>query len=206
LSLLHDISDANIQIIKIIQQYPEFCNLLDELRHQWRAEALIHFDIKWDNCLVSAAQSTPDRTRPLTIVDWELAGIGDPAWDVGAVFSAYLSFWLLTIPVTAETPPDRLLHLARYPLERMLPALRSFWGSYIRRMQLDAFAAEERLLRAVRYGAARLAQTSYEQMHTGPQLTGNVVCSLQLSLNILRQPREAVVHLLGIPLTSGSST
>ncbi|MEP6600704.1 MAG: phosphotransferase [Nitrospirota bacterium] len=201
LGILHDISGANIQVIKIVQQYSEFCDLLDDLRQDWRAEAFIHFDIKWDNCLVSSRSAAGRKTR-LTIIDWELAGAGDPSWDVGSVFAAYLSFWLLSIPVTGETPPDRFLQLARFPLERMQPALRSFWQSYVRRMGLDAITADERLLKAVKYGAARLAQASYEQMQTATQLIGNVVCSLQLSLNILRKPKDAVVHLLGLPLSS----
>lgn len=200
LGTLRDISGANLEVIKIIQQSPDLCRLLDELRQQWRVEALIHFDFKWDNCLVSSSRAEPAGKTRLKIVDWELAGLGDPAWDVGSVFAAYLGFWLFAIPVTGETPPDRFLHLTPYPLERMQPALRSFWRSYVRRLELDAIAADERLLRAVRYGAARLAQTSYEQMHMGQQLTANVVCSLQLSLNILQRPKDAVVHLLGIPL------
>lgn len=193
-----DISEANIQVTKIVQRYSEFCDLLDKLRQEWRAEAFIHFDFKWDNCLVSVSEG---RTT-LKMIDWELAGLGDPIWDVGSVFSAYLSFWLFFIPTTADTPPAQSLQLARYPLEKMQPALRSFWRSYVRGMKLDSMAAKRLLVRAVKYGAARLAQTSWEQMQTSPELTGNIVSSLQLSLNILKRPQEASCNLLGIPLLS----
>jgi len=136
----------------------------------------------------------------LKIVDWELARLGDPCWDVGSVFANYLSFWLFSIPITGEDPPDRFMDLARYPLERMQPAIRSFWQSYVRTMELDAATSDDWLLCAVKYGAARLVQTAYEQMQMSIHLTGNVVCLLQLSLNILQRPREAMVHLLGLPL------
>ena len=199
LRILRDVSSANIQVIKIMQQFAEFCELLDKLRQEWRTEALVHFDIKWDNCIISA-QSAAGRKNELKIVDWELAGMGDPCWDVGSVFNDYLSFWLLSIPITGETPPDHFLQLARYPLDRMQPAIRSFWESYVRRTELDRAASDEWLLRSVRYCAARLIQTAFEQMHMAMELTGNVVCFLQLSLNILRRPQEAIVHLLGIPL------
>jgi hypothetical protein len=196
--ILQGMSEANIQVIKIVQQYPEFCGLLDELRKGWKAEAFIHSDLKWDNCLLSVASGK----ITLKIVDWELAGLGDPSWDVGSILSAYLSFWLLFVPITTETHPSQSLRLARYPLERMQPALRAFWRSYVRGMQLDPVRAEQLLVRAVKYGAARLAQTSYEQMQASPQLIGNVVCSLQLSLNILKRPKEASRDLVGIPLLS----
>ena len=125
LSVFRNISNANIEVIKIIQQFSEFCELLDSLRREWRTEALIHYDIRWDNCLVSTPSATK-RKSGLKIVDWELAGVGDPCWDVGSVFNDYLSCWLLSIPITGETPPDRYPELARYPLNKMQPAIRSF--------------------------------------------------------------------------------
>ncbi len=125
--------------------------------------------------------------------------MGDPCWDVGAVFGGYLSFWLLSIPITGETPPDRFLELAQYPLEKMQPAIRSFWRAYVRRMDLDAAASNQWLLRASKYGAARLVQTAFEQMQHSMQLIGNVMCFLQLGLNIMQRPQEAAVQLLGIP-------
>jgi phosphotransferase family enzyme len=194
LRIFRDISSANIQAIKIIQQFTEFGELLDKLRLEWHPQTLIHFDIKGDNCLVCTGQRTT-----LKIVDWELAGVGDACWDVGSVFMDYLSCWLLSIPITGRTPPDQFPELARYPLSRMQPAMRSFWQSYVRTMGLDSATSDEWLLRAVRYSAARLLQTAYEQMQTSIQLTGNIVCFLQLSLNILRRPQVAIVHLLGIP-------
>jgi aminoglycoside phosphotransferase (APT) family kinase protein len=199
LRLLRDISSANIELIRIIQASQEFRQMLDELRQAWRADALIHNDIKWDNCLVYAPSDSKRRTR-VKIVDWEFADLGDPCWDVGAVFSNYLSFWLMSIPITGEDPPDRFLELAQYPLERMQPAIRAFWRAYARGMELDGASAEEWLLRTVKYGAAQLIQIGFEHMQRSAHLNGNLVCLLQLSLNIMQRPQEAIAHLLGIPL------
>lgn len=200
IGILRNSSEANLQVIRIIQGYPEFCDLLDGLRDEWQVEALVHSDLKWDNCLVLGGAAN----GIMKIVDWELAGLGDPVWDVGSIFSAYLTFWLLFVPISASMEPADSLQLARYPLETMQPALRSFWRTYARGMQLDSTSAERSLLLATKYAAARLAQTSYEQMYASPQLIGNVVGSLQLSLNILKHPRDASIHLLGIPPASDS--
>lgn len=197
--IFREFTSANIELIKIIQQFKEFCNLLDELRQDWKSETLIHGDIKWDNC-ITFSPSPSGRKTGLKIVDWELASWGDPCWDIGSIFSEYLSFWLLSIPVTGEAPPEHFAKLARYPLEKMQPALRTFWNSYTSQMKLDAAISGQWLLRAVRYGAARLVQTAIEQTQSSVQLTGNTICFLQLSLNILQRPHEAVVQLLGIPL------
>jgi hypothetical protein len=203
LAMIEEVSGANIHAIRIIQQFPEFRELLEGLRREWVNQALIHFDIKWDNCLIVARRSGR-QSADLKIIDWELAGFGDPCWDVGSAFNDYLSYWLRSIPITGETPPERFLELARYPLRKMQPAIRAFWESYARRMELDAATSSEWLLRAVKYAAARLVQTVYEGLHYSNKLTGNAVCSLQLSLNILRRPQEAVVQLLGIPLQSAA--
>jgi len=199
LSTMQDVSGSSLQLIKIIQQFSEFCEWLDMLRHDWRADTLIHFDLRWDNCLVSVPSSFGLKGG-LKIVDWEFAGLGDPCWDVGSVFSDYLSFWLLSIPTTGDAALNLSFSLARYPISRMQPAIRSFWESYTRQMKLDAHSSQEWLLRSVRYCAARLVQTAFEQTQVSAHVAGNIVFFLQLSLNILQRPHEAIVHLLGIPL------
>lgn len=199
IKFLQECSSANLQLIQIVQQFPVFCDQLDALREEWRTEALIHGDIRWDNCIVFGKSSSARKSR-LKIVDWELAGVGDPCWDVASVFNDYLSFWLLSIPVTGELPPDRFLELARYPLEKMHPALHAFWLAYVQQMNLDVATADRWLLRTGRYVAARLVQTAFEETQMTIQLTGNIVCMLQLSLNILQRPHEATAQLLGIPL------
>jgi thiamine kinase-like enzyme len=171
---------------------------LEELRDDWRLSALIHRDLKWDNCLLRTGP-VPEGESNLKIVDWELAGLGDPCWDAGSVLNDYLTSWLLSIPTTGEMPPADFLKLARYPLEKMHPALRTFWTSYVGRLKLDPESESQWQLRAVRYAAARLLQTAFEQMQMSSHLTATVICSLQLGLNMLKRPDEAAIRLLGLP-------
>lgn len=62
---------------------------------------------------------------------------------------------------------------------------------------LDDATAADWLGRAVDYSAARLLQAGVEQAQFALRLTGNFICQLQLSLNILRRPRQAATALLG---------
>jgi hypothetical protein len=50
----------------------------------------------------------------------------------------------------------------------------------------------------MRFGAARMIQTAYETMQFSPQISPHALCMLQVSFNILREPSEAVSHLLGL--------
>lgn len=199
LGVLQRLSGATIELVRTLQQIPDLCDQLDSLRSEWKATTLVHNDIRWDNCLVSAAPNTNRVTR-LTLIDWELAGAGDPAWDVGCAFSEYLTFWLSSIPITGDTPPDRFLHLSRHPIERMQPAIRALWQSYLLRVSADPDESTVLLLHTVRYAAAKLVQSAFERTQNSAWITSDVICLLQLSLNILQEPNEAAAALLGIPI------
>jgi aminoglycoside phosphotransferase (APT) family kinase protein len=191
-------SAARIQLLELLQRFSQFRTHFDRLRREWKPESFIHFDTRWDNCIVVSRANGSNGPIGLKIVDWEMAQQGDPRWDVGAVFSNFLGFWVTSIPILGDCPPDRYLEAAEMPLERLQPAIRAFWESYKREMGIGEGASDEWLLRAVEYGACQLVQTAVEQAQEAPGLTGLAICLLQLCLNILRQPRKAAAELLGI--------
>ncbi|MGF1576510.1 MAG: phosphotransferase [Cyanophyceae cyanobacterium] len=197
LNALRTISEANIKIFKMIQDQSIFRDSLHILSQSWEQKALIHGDIKFDNFI---AHSSPGNKRQaqIKLLDWEFAGIGDPCWDVGSVFSDYLKMWIFSIPITGEIPPAQFGQLAEYPLEKMRGAMNSFWSTYRRQMSLDDDTADRVLLKSVQMAAARLVQTALEFTDTG-RLTSTIICLLQLSLNIFKKPEQATAHLLGIP-------
>ena len=155
----------------------------------------------WDNCLVITAGESRRATR-LALVDWEFADLGNACWDTGSVFGNYLNFWLVSIPVTGEEPPDRYLELAKYPLTRMQPAMRAFWAAYVDARGWDCAAAQSALVRCTKYAGVRLLQSVYERSQNASRLDGNSICQLQLALNVITRPLEAINHLLGIDLAA----
>lgn len=56
-------------------------------RRSWRRHCLIHGDVKWDNCLLA---DNPDGPASVLLIDWELGGRGDPAWDVATAVQEFL--------------------------------------------------------------------------------------------------------------------
>ena len=57
--------------------------MLRETRAAWQDRCLIHGDVRRENVLT--AQSRCDTT--VKVVDWELSGSGDPAWDLAGVLA-----------------------------------------------------------------------------------------------------------------------
>jgi hypothetical protein len=62
---------------------PVLAGALERAARSWTPSCLVHGDVKWDNCLIQR-DATPPTVR---LVDWELAGWGDPAWDLAAALA-----------------------------------------------------------------------------------------------------------------------
>jgi aminoglycoside phosphotransferase (APT) family kinase protein len=61
---------------------PSIAGAVAELRRPV-AGCLVNHDLKWDNVVLT------DPSRPV-LLDWELAGLGDPAWDLGCLLAEHL--------------------------------------------------------------------------------------------------------------------
>lgn len=197
LSIFRQASAASLELIKTVQSVPSLGRRLDELRQAWQPSVLTHRDLKWENFLVCPAAGSSRLT--LKMIDWEAACPGDPCWDMGAVFSDYLSFWLFSIPITGRELPEHFPELARSPLQRMHPALGACWNAFRQRAGLEEPQSSEWLRRAVSFAAAGLMATAFEVAQMLTRLDSSLILHLQLALNILERPREAAVHLLGLP-------
>lgn len=184
-ALFDSLSSANAQLLQIVQGYPEYCALLSELRKEWQPSCLIHGDVKWDNFLIRNPESL---TPEIFLVDWEMAVFGDPCWDVGSVFQAYLNFWIYSMPFHETTQPDQLVGRAQRPLEQLWPAIDDFWKTYAAEMGFDATTSRTMLNRSARYGAARMIQSAYEMMNAHQQMPPAGAAMLQTSFNILNRP------------------
>ncbi len=185
LERLRRISSANLQMTRMIQESRPLCRGFSELAASWTTSALIHNDLRWENCLLS-------RRRKLELIDWELAGRGDPAWDVGTIFSNFLARWLFSMTFDRGASPG-LRRTAHEPLAPMHAAIRRFWRAY------TASGGHVSLIRATRFAGVRLIQTAFERQRLDTEITGNAVCLLQVSENMMRRPGSAASTLLGLP-------
>lgn len=197
-TVFRNISAANLELITTIQQTPEFGDLLDELLEQWQTVALIHSDLRWSNWLLCKSSRSVRQVK-LKIVDWELASIGDPRWDVASLLSEYLSWWLLCIPTVAVESPNSISEPMLRKLATMQNSIRSFWRQYCRSMDFAFATRHDFLLLSVRFAAVRLIQTAYEELQASWRLNAVAVRLLQLSFNVLKHPEHAITRLLGFP-------
>src|SRR5512145_3314322 len=97
--MARDCSPACLNLNRILQNADGYDACLEELNRSWTATALIHRDVRLKNFLLAAPIPTM-RHADVKLIDWELACIGDPRWDIGAALGNYLGLWLESIPTT----------------------------------------------------------------------------------------------------------
>lgn len=179
---MQQLSAANARFMAMLQSYAEFGRALDRLRGSWRRNALVHGDMKFDNIVV--------RDDSMHVVDWELADVGDAAWDVASILQAYLTWWIATLQRTPSAAPG---DAAQYPLESIQPAMRAFWDAYVSARGTGAREAASELERAASYAGARMLQTVYESLAFAQSLTQRAVWQVQACMNILGSPCTLVI-------------
>jgi aminoglycoside phosphotransferase (APT) family kinase protein len=181
-----------------MQRYPNFPKRLDALQATWRRDTLIHGDMKFENCVVTAGNGGGNSVS-IKVVDWEIADLGDPRWDVGSMLQSWLTYWIFSMPADGTvTDSDQLAARAQYPLERMQPAIRAFWKTYATTLGVSGQQERDLLDTCMSFGGARMVQTVFEAMYQMTQLTPHAIFMLQVSLNILEEPRAAVTELLAL--------
>jgi aminoglycoside phosphotransferase len=195
LELVIDMSDAGVQLLRVLQGSSELCDRLAELEGSGDASAIVHGDMRPSNCVAFPRPGARRRTR-IALVDWESAHRGDPHLDLGAVLGEYLHAWLWSMWVLDGRDLARTARHARYPLSAMQPAISAFWLAYLD--QGDGPRPSVR--RAIEFAAAHLVDVAFERAHMQASLDPRAGLALQLSLNLLRRPAEAAVELLGLPV------
>jgi aminoglycoside phosphotransferase (APT) family kinase protein len=195
-------SPAGARVFQILQNQEGLSAHLDRLHALWRAETVIHGDVKSDNVLVRASRGSDAALTEVWLVDWEFVQIGDPAWDLAGSLHDFLVFWTASMPLDTSLSPEERIAQAPYPLGALRPAIRAFWEAYQSSAAITPEAADELLLRAVAFSGARLIQAAHEMSAEQVDLSTLTVILLQISANLLANPVLAQVHLYGIPCRS----
>jgi len=190
--LILDLSTAAQDLVARVQASRDLCHRLEQLRSTADDDVPVHGDLRWANCLALAVPGSRRRTR-LMLIDWEAAGSGPAAFDVGTVLAEYLGAWIASIPIVEPADPGRLVTRARHPLDGMRPAVHDFWSAY--RLANPLGPA---LRRVIELAAVRLLQAAAEHAQGLSAPSARVVTLLQLADNMLRHPEEAALALLAL--------
>lgn len=187
-----DSSPATLKTIQLLQRSPALQDALRWLDEEWQPTNLCHNDVRSENLLLTRA-APKARVSGLVLVDWELAGMGDPAWDVAGALGEYAGYWINAIPTASQFPPGRFVPWAAFSAQRMAELSRGFWSEYrkVWAQRAGSGDAERLLSKALRFVPARLVQSVIErgQRQAGIELNSGML--LQLAENLARDPAAA---------------
>lgn len=196
------LSSANVEILRIVQDDGEMAELLVAVGAEWEPRCLVHGDVRLANIMLWTDAAGASR---LSLVDWEFAGLGDPAWDIGCLLAEYASLWLCSIPAVRGVGEPALAGLAKTPLESLHPTIRAAWNGY-RRAEDDQPHGPEPLIRCVRFAGAALAQIALSLGQDANRPRANALLHLQVAANVMRDPAAAAVQMLGLGTARGAAT
>ena len=202
--VFHNMNPSTRSLVTLIRSNPVLVMGLTTLNATWRTEALIHGDIKWDNFLVFDTAAAPLSAPDIRIVDWELADVGDAAWDIGCAIACYLQHWLVTM--VADNSPlgtADLLKQAPYQLSDTWPAIQALWTSYSSARSLSPSLEVRERDRALQFCAARLVLTAFEITMRLPDLSRTTQLCLEMATTIFGHPEYAFTAVFGFPRVKG---
>jgi hypothetical protein len=195
-----DQSIAQGKVVSILQKHDSVRDALAAMAADWHTSGVIHGDMKWNNCLVQHDPDDDDAPPQLRIIDWEMADVGDIAWDVGGALHSWCFAAVLNIDMRAKAGADTTARVARdleRSLKKMRPSMRAFWQGYTGALEIGDLTIAAMRLRAVAAAGARLLQSAYEHMADETQLSREAVVSLQLGLDLITSPATGAALLLG---------
>jgi hypothetical protein len=193
---------GQMRLIEQVGEHMQLSQGLDELASSWRYETLMHGDIKFENAVIPAetrtrASFSTNAYSPIKLVDWELADFGEPCWDVGSVFQAYLSLSLRAARAHRGVPLSERLKHSTMPVDTMRQAIKAFWQCYCQESDLDESSRRALLARSLRCASARLIQMALEVMHGQAQPTPMALSLFEVSVELMTRQWQTA-RLLGL--------
>jgi hypothetical protein len=193
---LRELAPAQVDVIRAVQSHPGVLAALDRLRHEWRPTGLIHGDYKWNNVLLQCdGAGVP---AGVVLLDWELAQLGDPAWDIGGALHALITEAVLEMELTDGTGPDAAAARLGAVIPGLHAAHREFWTSYLASARLTDPEASALLDRLPGHVATRLLKSAYEWSQAEAVMPRSAAAILQLGINMLLSPDAALEVVLGL--------
>jgi hypothetical protein len=189
-SVMPRMSDGCRQVVTIIRATPELYEGLVALRRGWRHICLTHGDLKADNILFTDRSGEEPE---LHLIDWELADVGDPLWDVASVLECFLQLWFLKLPAELIANPLDAAPSGRPNLTAVWEPAKAFWTAYLVGGGLAVRPIDSVLVHVGRLIGARLALLAFELLPAAPSITPLAAFVLQLAryFFLARGPRLA---------------
>ena len=191
-----------LEFYRLYQRFPSLNQTVLKLYAEIQPACLIHNDLTLDNFILDRqldSNSTEIEPEQIKIIDWERAKWSDPAIDLGMVLAEYVGgIWLGNLVVDRHIDLNTMLSLATYPLETLVPSLRSFIRGYLTEFPEILSYRSDFVRRVVQFAGIGILDrlTYYIEHHY--HFDNNSLCKLQVAKNLICAPQQGVTTLFGM--------
>ncbi len=193
---LSELSPARLKVLEILQTSRAITSGLDTLDDWWDASSVIHGDMRADNILVRTASGGV--AEDIRIIDWEMHGVGDPAWDIAGCLEVLVEQWVMSYPEGDEDAVPPGATASERPWVILQAASRAFWRGYLTTADAEDDWVETAGGKVARFAAARMVQTALEWTVQGAALPIPAVLLMQVSENVFANPVAACRELFAL--------
>jgi Phosphotransferase enzyme family len=189
-----------LRFYKLYQQYPSLATAVEQLAQDYQACCLVHNDLKLNNLLIHHSPTPPITDSRIRFLDWESAGWGDPAVDLGNLINSYLQLWLENLVVSSELSINESLQLAIVPLSSLQPVLFAFFDSY--RQTFPAIFVDQPnfLAKVLQYAGLALIRRIEVIIDDNRVFDNRSIAMLQVAKQLLCSPTAFITTIFGQPL------
>jgi hypothetical protein len=164
---------------------------LRTLKNNWTSHCLIHGDFKGDNIMLHM-QAASEGTPAIKFIDWELAGWGDPLWDVGSFIGQLLLYWAMSIQPTGGDNFASWISNASVPFETVQSSIACFTSSYIYSWQAALQDMESQQTKIMQYAGLFLLHRALASLALAGNFSPSSYCCLHLGRTLISRPMHGV--------------
>ena len=141
------------QYLSEIFENKKWMDVISRTKRNWQEENIIHLDSRFTNWMISFRHQT-NQNNPLWLIDWEMAGKGDAAWDIAFLVGEWINLGVFFQENHPTIFPD---------IEQKITAqINFFWKSYRDKRHFSLSKKKDFLKRICRYLALRILMMTYE--------------------------------------------
>ena len=175
------------KILQPIFDDPQAMQFVRDSKAMWQSTSFIHLDPRLTNLMMPYAHQAGQKL-PIWLIDFEMAGVGDAAWDIGFLFGDLISFETY---LKVKTPK---INANKHYLT-VADSIRYFWQIYSKSMQIDENFEE----RVVRYTAIKIFMLVYEDIvdEDDVSMSPQLKILIELFLDMVKNTENYYKILLG---------
>ncbi|HYO51409.1 hypothetical protein, partial [Archangium sp.] len=133
----------------------------------------------------------------LKLVDWELAGWGEPLWDVGAMVGQLVFYWAVSIRPSPGEDFATWVRNAAVPFTDVQRALATFVEGYAAEAGRPLDGPGGCRSRIVRFAGVFLMHRALATLEAMGVMSGGAYCCLLVGKTLLSSPERSIEILFG---------